>query len=96
MTSVWLQQSAEDKPRGLNRTENVRLIPEGSKDFDRLHPLRPDAESLHRQIEDTLFINRASSKGRRRQMVDLLGYARLVNAITLARCRAREPLNDVA
>ena len=29
-------------------------------------------------------------------MVDLLGYARLVNAITLARCRAREPLNDVA
>jgi hypothetical protein len=24
-------------------------------------------------------------------MVDLLGYARLVNAITLAKCRAREP-----
>jgi hypothetical protein len=27
-------------------------------------------------------------------MVDLLGYARLVNAITLARCRAREPLTS--
>jgi hypothetical protein len=26
-------------------------------------------------------------------MVDLLGHARLVNAITLARCRARERLD---
>jgi hypothetical protein len=29
-------------------------------------------------------------------MVDLLGYARLVNAITLARCRARDDLKAVA
>jgi hypothetical protein len=29
-------------------------------------------------------------------MVDLLGHARLVNAITLARCRARAHLNTVA
>jgi hypothetical protein len=50
-----------------------------------------DAESINRGIEDTLYINRATAKGWRRQMVDLLGHARLVNAITLARCRARHP-----
>lgn len=43
-----------------------------------------------------LFINRASAKGWRRQMVDLLGHARLVNALTLARCRARLPVEAVA
>ncbi|MBA3552966.1 MAG: hypothetical protein H0W27_08885 [Actinobacteria bacterium] len=74
----------------------IRQIPEGSEDFARLHVLRPDAESINRGVEDSLFIKRASAKGSRRQMVDLLGYARLVNAITLARCRARERLNDAA
>jgi hypothetical protein len=29
-------------------------------------------------------------------MVDLLGYARMVNALTLARCRARLPVEAVA
>ena len=37
------------------------------------------AESVNRDIEDSLFINRASGNGWRRQMVDLLGYARVVN-----------------
>jgi hypothetical protein len=54
--------------------------------------LRPDSESINRGVEDVLYLNRASAKGWRRQMVDLLGHARLVNAITLARCRAREKL----
>jgi hypothetical protein len=42
------------------------------------------------------FINRALAKGWRRQVVDLLDHAWLVNAITLARCRARERVDDVA
>jgi hypothetical protein len=58
--------------------------------------LRPDAESINRGIEDSLFLNRASGKGWRRQMVDLLGHARLVNALTLARSRARLPVEAVA
>ena len=93
---VRLHQTAEDDRRGLNRTENLRPIPESSPDFQRLRVLRPDAESINRGIEDTLFINRASAKGWRRQMVDLLGHARLVNALTLARCRSREPVNAAA
>jgi hypothetical protein len=50
----------------------------------------------NRGIRDTLFLNRATAKGWRRQMVDLLGHARLVNAVTLARCRGREHLTAVA
>ena len=71
-------------------------MPEGSFDYERLHVLRPDAQSMNRAIEDTPYINRASAKGWRRQMVDLLGHARLVNAITLARCRARTHLEMAA
>ncbi|MET0800107.1 MAG: hypothetical protein ABWZ53_02930 [Actinomycetota bacterium] len=58
--------------------------------------LRPDAESINRGIEDSLFISRASGKGWRRQMADLLGHARLVNVLTLARCGARLPVEAVA
>jgi hypothetical protein len=90
--TVRLHQTPEDDRHGLNRTENLRSIPESSPDVQRLHVLRPDAESINRGIEDSLFINRASAKGWRRQMVDLLGYARLVNALTLARCRGRQPV----
>jgi len=82
--SVRLYQNEDDKHRKINRTENLRPMPEGSFDYERLHVLRPDAQSMNRAIEDTLYINRASAKGWRRQMVDLLGHARLVNAITLA------------
>ncbi len=58
--------------------------------------LGPDAESIHRGIEDTLYINRATAKGWRRQLAELLGHARLLNATTLARCRAKQWLNSLA
>jgi hypothetical protein len=88
--ALRLDRTQEDDRRGLNRTENLRAIPEGSDDFDRLWGLRPDAESINNSIEESLWKKKASAKGWRRQMVDLLGYERLVNAITLARVRARE------
>jgi hypothetical protein len=94
--TLRLHQNEEDDGRRLNRTENLRGIPEGSADFLRLRPLRPDAESINRGVEDTLHDNRASAKGWRGQMVDLLGHARLVNAITLARCRARQVVDPAA
>lgn len=94
--TVRNHQNADDDKRGLNRTENLRPIPEASPDVARIRVLRPDAESINRGVEDSLFINRASAKGWRRQMVDLLGHARLTNALTLARCRARLPVEAVA
>jgi hypothetical protein len=43
---VRLHQTSDDDRRGLNRTENLRTTPESSPDFQRLHVLRPDAESI--------------------------------------------------
>ena len=91
-----LDTTREDGRRGLNRTENLRAIPEGSKDFERLWALRPDSESINNSIEEALWKKKASAKGWRRQMVDLLGYERVVNAITLARVRARQQLDLAA
>jgi hypothetical protein len=47
-------------------------------------------------VRDYLGMKRASAKGWWAQMVDLLGYEQVVNAITLARCRARENLEVAA
>jgi hypothetical protein len=58
--------------------------------------LRPDAESITAASRTRLFINRTSGKGWRRQTVELLGHARLVNAFTLARGRARLLVEAVA
>lgn len=91
--SIRLHQTQEDDRRRINRPENLRAIPQGSADYERLHVLRPDAEGINRGLEDVLYINRATAKGWRRQMVDLLGHARLMNAVTLARCRGRERLD---
>ncbi|MFN8232208.1 MAG: hypothetical protein U0V56_01575 [Actinomycetota bacterium] len=86
--TVRLHENEDDVRRGIPRAENVRAIPEGSADFKRLHVLRNDAESINRGIDDSFFLRRASAKGWRRVMIDLLAYARVVNAVTAARVRA--------
>lgn len=90
--TVRLHGDEADQKRGLNRTENVRAISAGTPDFNRLRVLRCDAESINRGLEDTLFLNRAGSLGWRRQRLEVLGYALLVNSVTLARHQAREPV----
>ena len=87
VVNVRLHANAEDEARGFNRTENVRPIPPSDPDFTALHARRNDSESLNRALEDTLFLGRAHSKGARRQLVEVLGWALLVNSLTLARCR---------
>ena len=76
----------DDVVRGLNRTENVRAIPQADRDFYKLYARRNDSESLNRSLEDSLFIGRAHSLGHARQQVEILGWALLVNSLTLARC----------
>lgn len=85
--TVRLHANDDDAARGLNRTENVRAIPPGDPDFYRLYARRNDSESLNRLLEDSLYIGRAHSLGRSRQLVDLLGWALLVTSLTLARRR---------
>ena len=53
----------------LNRTENVRPIPPSDPDFARLYARRNDAESINRNLEDSLFLGRAHSVGLLRQQV---------------------------
>lgn len=88
--TLRLDSSDEDAKRKLNRAENLRAIPRSDPDFARLYARRGDAESINRALEDTLYLNRAHSEGQLRQTADLLGFALMVNSLTLARHRAHE------
>lgn len=87
---VRLHGTAEDEARRLNRTENVRPIAPTDPDFAQLFRQRNDAESINRAL-DTMYLRRAHSVGHRRQLVNLLGYALVVNSLSLLRHRRRGP-----
>ena len=87
--TVRLHANDQDRTKRFNRTENVRPIPPSDPDFARLYARRNDAESINRNLEDTLFLGRAHSVGRLRQQVDLIGYALLVNGLTVLRHEER-------
>jgi hypothetical protein len=63
---VRLHGNDEDTARKLNRPENLRPIPPGDPDFERL-PRRNDAESINRHLDDTMWLGRAHSIGHARQ-----------------------------
>ena len=94
--TVRLHQNEDDRRRKFNRTENLRPIPPSDPDFPRLYGRRNDSESLNRSLEDTLFLGRAHSLGWRRQQVEMLGWAVMVNVLTMARHRAAEDLEAAA
>lgn len=56
----------------FNRAENVRQIPPGDPDYVRLMGLRSDAESANRNIDDHLYLRRATSVGAQSQLFDLI------------------------
>ncbi|MDP9334399.1 MAG: transposase [Actinomycetota bacterium] len=89
LLTVRLHNTEQDTARKLNRTENVRPIPPTDPDFARLYPRRNDAESINRNLDDTLWLRRAHSIGHRRQTLNLLGYALMVNGLALHRHRRR-------
>src|SRR4029079_1968647 len=66
-------------------------IPPGDDDFDRLYARRNDAESINRNLDDTLWLGRAHSVGHRRQPLNLLGYALMVNRLALHRRQEAKP-----
>jgi hypothetical protein len=96
LVTVRLHANDQDRTKRFNRTENVRPIPPSDPDFARLYARRNDAESINRNLEDTLFLGRAHSVGRLRQQVDLIGYALLVNGLTLLHCKRRGRLPAAA
>lgn len=84
-----LHGNAEDVARKLNRTENVRPIPQSNPDFKALYARRNDAESINRGIDDSMWLSRAHSVGHTRQHVNLIGYALMVNSLALHEHRRR-------
>jgi hypothetical protein len=96
IVTVRLHSNDDDRNRGFNRTENIRPISPSDPDFTRLYARRNDSESINRHLEDTLFLGRAHSVGRLRQQVDLIGYALLVNGLTLLHHERRERLPAAA
>jgi hypothetical protein len=91
VVTVRVHGTPEDAARKLNRTENVRVIPPTDPDFARLYARRNDAESINRNLDDTLWLRRAHSVGHDRQLLNLLGYALMVNGLALHRHRRRHP-----
>ncbi|MFZ6005757.1 MAG: hypothetical protein ACOYXM_17675 [Actinomycetota bacterium] len=87
VVTVRLHSDASDVARTFNRTENVRPIPPDDPSFRELFRRRNDAESINRALEDTLWLRRAHSLGHRRQLLNLLGYALMINSLAVARHR---------
>jgi len=87
--TVRLHGNDDDTARRFNRTENVRPIAPPDADFKRLFRIRNDAESINRGLDDSMYLRRAHSVGHRRQLVNLLGYALMVNGLALQDHRRR-------
>ena len=88
--------NAEDKARGLNRAENLRAIPPGDPDFERIYPRREDIESINRGLKDSLHLGKAHSIGHLAHEVDLLGWALGVNALTWFRLQKKKAVATAA
>jgi hypothetical protein len=87
--TVRLHNTPEDAARRFNRTENVRPLAPTDPDFPGLYARRNDAESINRDLEDSLWLGRAHSVGHTRQHLNLLCYALMVNGLALHRHRRR-------
>jgi hypothetical protein len=85
--TIRLHGTDEDTRRRFNRTENIRPIPASDPDFAALYKRRNDAESINRNLDDTLWLRRAHSIGHQRQHLNLITYALGVNSLTLTRHR---------
>jgi len=80
-----------DAARRLNRTDNVRPIPASDPDFAALYARRNDSKSINRGLDDSMWLGRAHSIGHARQHVNLIGFALMVNSLTLYEHRRRPP-----
>jgi hypothetical protein len=80
--TAWVTPHGEAGDPDHRRAGHVRVIAEGEPDFTRLYGLRNDAESWNSMLKRSLLVERAASLGGARQLVDVLCFALLHNAIT--------------
>ncbi|MHA4776941.1 hypothetical protein L1085_020925 [Streptomyces sp. MSC1_001] len=69
-----------DAERDFHRAEHLQQIPEPTLAHQRVYPYRSDAESVHNQLDKSLWNERMISYGLERQNVFMLGFALAQNA----------------
>ena len=79
---AWITPHGEPGDTEHRRADATRVIAEGEPDFTRIYPIRSDAESFNAHLKRSLLVDRAMSLGGARQLLDVLCYALLHNAIT--------------
>jgi hypothetical protein len=87
--TVWLSPHP-GKDGDTRRPEQLRVLPTGDPDTQRLYGVRSDAESFHSNYKRTLIVDRAMSLGWRRGLVDLYCFAVYNNALTEYRAAETE------
>ena len=80
--TAWVTPHGEPGDADHRRAGHVRVLAEGEEVFTRLYGLRNDAESFNSMLKRSLLVDRAMSLGGARQLVDVLCFALLHNAIT--------------
>ena len=80
----------DDLARGFNRSQYIRQVPAGTDSYKKVYPRRSDSESLNRQIDDSLYRNRARSFGAKGQLLNLLSHAVVLNSLSAFRHRDRK------
>ncbi|MEL5959469.1 hypothetical protein AADR41_32750 [Streptomyces sp. CLV115] len=69
-----------DSEREFHRAEHLQQIPQDTRAHQLLYPYRSDAESLHNQLDQSLWNRRMISYGLARQKVYVLGFTLSQNA----------------
>jgi hypothetical protein len=67
------------------RPEHLRLLPPDDPTFQKLYGLRNDLEALNNTFKRSLLVNRATSVGWERQLIDMYSYAILHNSTSMSR-----------
>ncbi|MFI1734066.1 hypothetical protein ACH40E_33610 [Streptomyces acidicola] len=69
-----------DTERDFHRAEYLQQIPEATRAHQLVYPYRSDAESLHNQLDQSMWNKRMISYGLDRQKVFMLGFVLAQNA----------------
>jgi hypothetical protein len=69
-----------DTERDFHRAEYLPQIPESTLTHQQLYPYRSDSESVHNQLDQSMWNNRMISYDLERQKVFLLSFALAQNA----------------
>ncbi len=91
---AWICPHSTEIDTSTRTAENVRVIAAGEADFARLYPVRSDAESHNAHLKRTLLFDRAMSLGGTRQLIDVLAYGLLHNAITAHHARVQQQFRN--